>query len=353
MILAADGGNGISSTGSTFSGSAIIAGIPSTAQLQVGWAVAGSGIPTSAIISSIDSASQVTISLKATATGAAVALKFGGTFSTPGQLFDFDPQTNRIGPVSPPLPDNGALESTSTDNSRMLMLPTGQLLLSYGKSSMWIYSPDGAAPTALLPSVEIVTAKGNGTFTLSGTQLSGQSAGAAYGDDVQSDENFPILRFVNAAGNVYRPLLELELYRRRRGWVAADGGLPTELRNGAGTYSMIVSAAGISSNPVSVTVSADRSKIVVTPAVVATQDAESLRTSIVSGQWTAIYGHGLANTTRQWNNSDFSRGTSVGSPLPTSLDGVSVTIGGQAAPVYYISSTQIDVQPHPICRPAP
>jgi len=112
----------------------------------------------------------------------------------------------------------------------------------------------------------------------------------------------------------------------------------------AGSYSLVVSAAGISSNPTAVTVTTDLSHVVVVPMVTNTEDAESARTSIVSGQWTAIYGQGLSNSTRAWNGSDFTSGTTPGSPLPTVLDGVSVTIGGKAAAVYYISPTQIDVQ---------
>jgi uncharacterized protein (TIGR03437 family) len=79
------------------------------------------------------------------------------------------------------------------------------------------------------------------------------------------------------------------------------------------------------------------------PTITNVQDAESARTSITSGQWVAIYGSGLSGTSRFWNNGDFTGGTTTGSPLPTSLDGVSVTIGGQAASVYYISGGQLNV----------
>jgi uncharacterized protein (TIGR03437 family) len=113
----------------------------------------------------------------------------------------------------------------------------------------------------------------------------------------------------------------------------------------AGVYSLVVSGAGISSIPVAVTVVADLSRIVFQPPAIANvQDAESARTSIVSGQWAAIYGQRLANSARQWNKSDFPSGTAAGSSLPTVLDGVRVTIGGKAAAVYYVSPTQIDVQ---------
>jgi uncharacterized protein (TIGR03437 family) len=72
-------------------------------------------------------------------------------------------------------------------------------------------------------------------------------------------------------------------------------------------------------------------------------DAESARPSFVSGQYGAIYGSGLSNNTRTWNaNTDFTGGVTAGNPLPTSLDGVSVTVNGLAASVFSISPTQIN-----------
>jgi len=61
--------------------------------------------------------------------------------------------------------------------------------------------------------------------------------------------------------------------------------------------------------------------------------------TIAPGDWIEIYGTNLAGNTRSWQQSDFK-----GSSAPTSLDLTSVTIGGQAAYVYYISPNQVDVQ---------
>jgi uncharacterized protein (TIGR03437 family) len=68
------------------------------------------------------------------------------------------------------------------------------------------------------------------------------------------------------------------------------------------------------------------------------------RTSLAPGQWAAIYGNNLAGSKRAWGDSDFSGGLAAGDPLPTLLDGVSVSVGNQPAAVYYISPTQIDFQ---------
>ena len=61
--------------------------------------------------------------------------------------------------------------------------------------------------------------------------------------------------------------------------------------------------------------------------------------TIAPGTWIEIYGTNLAGSSRTWGTADFS-----GSNAPTSLDGVSVTIGGQPAYVSFISPTQVNVQ---------
>src|SRR6185312_5944936 len=72
------------------------------------------------------------------------------------------------------------------------------------------------------------------------------------------------------------------------------------------------------------------------PVINGVQDAESGRKSFTSGQWVAIYGSNLAGTTRTWGDADFTGGVSPGSPLPSSLDGVSVTINGAPALVFLV-----------------
>lgn len=58
-----------------------------------------------------------------------------------------------------------------------------------------------------------------------------------------------------------------------------------------------------------------------------------------AGSWIEIYGSNLASNSRTWSGSDFK-----GNTAPTSLDGTSVTIGGQAAYVAYISPNQVNAQ---------
>ena len=67
-------------------------------------------------------------------------------------------------------------------------------------------------------------------------------------------------------------------------------------------------------------------------------NAASGAPGIASGAWVSIAGTGLSSSTRVWGSSDF-----ADNRLPTSLDGVHVTIDGLPAYVYYISPTQVNV----------
>jgi len=75
------------------------------------------------------------------------------------------------------------------------------------------------------------------------------------------------------------------------------------------------------------------------PAITAVLNNASGAATIESGSWVAIYGTGLATTTRAWQAADIS-----GSTLPTTLDNVSVLIDGKKAAIAYVSPTQLNVQ---------
>jgi uncharacterized protein (TIGR03437 family) len=63
------------------------------------------------------------------------------------------------------------------------------------------------------------------------------------------------------------------------------------------------------------------------------------QSAIAPGTWIEIYGANLASTTRQWAASDFS-----GINAPTGLNQTTVSVGGQAAFVEYISANQVNAQ---------
>jgi uncharacterized protein (TIGR03437 family) len=61
--------------------------------------------------------------------------------------------------------------------------------------------------------------------------------------------------------------------------------------------------------------------------------------TISPGSWMEIYGNNLGLGARTWAGADFN-----GSTAPTSLEGTSVSIGGQRAFVQYVSPTQVNAQ---------
>jgi uncharacterized protein (TIGR03437 family) len=67
-------------------------------------------------------------------------------------------------------------------------------------------------------------------------------------------------------------------------------------------------------------------------------NSASLTGAVASGAWVTIFGQNLSGTTRVWAGPDFVNGA-----LPVSLDGMSVTIGGKAAYVYFVSPGQVNV----------
>ena len=148
--------------------------------------------------------------------------------------------------------------------TRMLVLPTGQLMFVDSSNQPWVYTGNGGPPfDSYLPTITGVTSNGGGSYTLTGTQLNGQSAGAAYGDDAQMNENYPIVRLqtANPSNGICAPNAAncRMYYARTSNWssVAVGGGstpqtvnftLPAGIPSGA--YLLTVTGAGITSAPV-------------------------------------------------------------------------------------------------------
>lgn len=73
---------------------------------------------------------------------------------------------------------------------------------------------------------------------------------------------------------------------------------------------------------------------VIVPAVGIANAASGNATALAPGSLAAIYGSGLATSTA----------TAAAFPLPTTLAGAVVTLGGTAAPILYASPTQLNIQ---------
>ncbi|HVU19724.1 MAG TPA: hypothetical protein VHE09_03270 [Rhizomicrobium sp.] len=90
--------------------------------------------------------------------------------------------------------------SQSSWESRMLVLPTGEVLWSSDVGDVEIYTPVGKPVAAAKPKVKNVSTtltRGSTSNNISGKGFNGVSYGGYYGDDVQTSSNYPLVRFIN------------------------------------------------------------------------------------------------------------------------------------------------------------
>jgi hypothetical protein len=171
-----------------------------------------------------------------------------GTYNGPTSFFEYDPNANSFTQVNGP---TGLTDGAQPFGTRFLDLPDGSVLYSNGGSQLYAYRPSGAALAAGKPTINNLSRNADGSYHLVGTQLTGISEGAAYGDDAQMATNYPIVRLTDSSGNVY--------FGRSYNWstVVMAGNtqqsteftVPAGLPNG--NYSLQVVTNGITSNGVS------------------------------------------------------------------------------------------------------
>jgi uncharacterized protein (TIGR03437 family) len=114
--------------------------------------------------------------------------------------------------------------------------------------------------------------------------------------------------------------------------------VPAGLSMGSYQDTITVTASGASNTPLTVPVTLTVQAAPTGANISSVLNGASFQAGFASATWVSIFGTNLSSTTRGWQSSDFVNGA-----LPTSLDGVSVTINGLAAYVAYISPTQMNV----------
>jgi len=171
----------------------------------------------------------------------------------PLYVFEYDPAANTL--TQAPSPPNG---SGTPYSSRLMLLPTGQVLHTNGSNSVAIYTPDGApdpvwkpsitsAPTALHP---------GGTYTLHGRQINGLSQAVIYGDEGAMATNYPIVRLINTSTGhvVYCRTHDHSTMGIQTGTVIHHTSFTVPANAALGSYRLCVIANGISSDCVGVAV---------------------------------------------------------------------------------------------------
>ncbi len=175
-------------------------------------------------------------------------------FTAPTYFFEYDYTSNTFSQVPA---FNGNTLADTAFNTTMIDLPDGNVLMSEAfTKNFYIHKPAGPPLAAGKPTITSVSQMScNGVYKLTGLLFNGISEGAYYGDDWQMNTNYPIVR-LHSGTNVY--------YTRSHHWSHTGvqrGSLPdTTLFDVPGTvpagiYSLVVVANGISSDPVSFTVS--------------------------------------------------------------------------------------------------
>jgi hypothetical protein len=176
-------------------------------------------------------------------------------YNTPTHFFVYNASSNTIAQI----PDVPNAPSDSSFYTRMLALPNGQVLFNDGSSQMEVYTAGGTPEASWRPSITSLsstTLAAGRTYTLSGRQLAGLDQGAAYGDDVQDNTNFPLVRITNSATGVVT-------YARTFDWSSVSVAPGTHSSTSftlppgtpTGSSTLVVVANGIASAPSRVTIS--------------------------------------------------------------------------------------------------
>ena len=122
-------------------------------------------------------------------------------FDVPSTYFEWDGDSLQ----QVPGPPNAPFESSFFGN--MLVLPTGQILLTDFFNDIEIFTPSkGGGDSGDPPEIDGVPSsviRGR-SYRISGHGFNGVSQGAAYGDDAQAATNYPLVRITNkATGHVF------------------------------------------------------------------------------------------------------------------------------------------------------
>jgi flagellar hook assembly protein FlgD len=139
-----------------------------------------------------------------------------------------------------------------------LELPSGQLLFSDFSTDLEVFTPKGTYKAAWQPKITSAPSsvtRGK-TYVVKGTQLSGLSNGAQYGDDFQDSTNYALVRITNAATKhvFYAKTTNPSTYAVQTGTKAESTNFTVAAGTETGASSLVVVTNGIPSAPVQLVV---------------------------------------------------------------------------------------------------
>jgi len=236
------------------------------------------------------------------ATSAALSNPGGVTVDSAGNIYIADSDHNRVRQVSP-----AGIITTVAGNGTGGYSGDGGLATIASINAPWGVAVDSAGTIYIADHsnnrLRIVTADGNINTIAGGGSNSPGNNGPATGASLSS----PVGVALGSGGKVYVSASSLRLL--------TPSATP------------VVPAPSFATDPAGA------------PAGVASASGWGQFTQLGLGSWISIYGSYLAPDSRSWAGTDFK-----GMDAPTSLDGTSVTIGGQPAFISYISPGQINAQ---------
>jgi hypothetical protein len=123
-----------------------------------------------------------------------------GVFSSPTHFFEYD------GTTLTQVADPPSAQSQASFPYNLLVLPTGEVLLTNETADIEIYHPVGTFKQPWRPTIEQgpFTLVHGQTYQIFGRLFNGRSLANAYGDDYQGATNYPLVRITNlATGHVF------------------------------------------------------------------------------------------------------------------------------------------------------
>lgn len=177
-----------------------------------------------------------------------------GYGNPPSSFLEWDGDDLTVVPGPPNAPMDGSFYGN------MLMLPTGQILLTDFSNDIEIFTPTGTYKRSWAPKIGWAPGRvrPGASYVIVGRRFNGMSQGAAYGDDAQAATNYPLVRITNnKTGHVF--------YSRTHDHssmaVASDDLVYTFFdvpsNQELGDSQLVVVANGIPSRPVSIDVGGD------------------------------------------------------------------------------------------------
>jgi uncharacterized protein (TIGR03437 family) len=290
------------------------------------------------------------------ATGASISRPLDLAIDSGGNLLIADNANGRIRKVAK---SSGIIttiagtggRTSSGDNGPPLAADIDPVALAIGPDGSIYFADSSGHGGSNAPKVRKISANGSTVTTVAGSGVHGFAGdgGPALSAQFLSIDGIA----VDSGGNLY--IAEFDGDRIRK--VAASGIVTTYAGTGhdglsgdggdapkadlSGPYGLAVDPAG---NLFFADYFNRRIRKISPPAIPALSASNFALPSFLgkagfsSNTYLEIYGTNLAQTTRTWAGGDFN-----GVNAPTSLDGVSVTVNGKPAFVYYVSPTQINI----------